>query len=134
MKKRLFARIAGLTVLTAMVSVAGADEPPAPLKHASAGQLGKILTGPNGMTLYTFANDKEPGKSACNGPCAENWPPFRPEANAPAPKAPLSILTRDDGSKQYAWKGKPLYYWKNDKKPGDTTGHKIRDVWFVAQP
>jgi len=134
MKKRLFARIAGLTVLAAMVSVGGADEPPAPLKHARAGQLGKILTGPNGMTLYTFANDNEPGKSACNGPCAENWPPFRPEANAPAPKAPLGILTRDDGSKQYAWKGKPLYYWKNDKKPGDTTGHKIRDVWFVAQP
>jgi predicted lipoprotein with Yx(FWY)xxD motif len=62
------------------------------------------------MTLYTFANDKEPGKSACNGPCAENWPPFKSEANAPAPRAPLSIITRDDGSKQYAYKGKPLYY------------------------
>jgi predicted lipoprotein with Yx(FWY)xxD motif len=46
----------------------------------------------------------------------------------------LSIITRDDGSTQYAWKGKPLYYFRNDKKPGDTTGHKFRDVWFVAQP
>jgi predicted lipoprotein with Yx(FWY)xxD motif len=113
---------------------AWADELPKPLKHAKAGGLGKVLTGPNGMTLYTFAKDAEAGKSACSGPCAENWPPFRPEANTPAPKAPLTVITREDGSKQYAWKGKPLYYWKNDKKAGDTTGHKMNEVWFVAQP
>ncbi len=34
---------------------------------------GKVLTNDNGMTLYVF--DKESaGKSACNGPCAGNWP------------------------------------------------------------
>jgi predicted lipoprotein with Yx(FWY)xxD motif len=126
--------IAAALALAVTAASASADELPKPLKHAKAGGLGKVLTGPNGMTLYTFANDKEPGKSACNGPCAENWPPFKPEPNGPAPKAPLSIITRDDGSKQYAWKGKPLYYWKNDKKAGDTTGHKMRDVWFIAQP
>lgn len=114
--------------------VARAAEPPTPLKQATAGPVGTILTGPNGMTLYTFAKDQQPGKSTCNGPCAENWPPFRPEAYASAPKAPLSIITRDDGSKQYAYEGKPLYYWMRDKKPGDTTGHKVGDVWFVAQP
>jgi predicted lipoprotein with Yx(FWY)xxD motif len=43
-------------------------------------------------------------------------------------------VTRDDGTKQYAWKGKPLYYWKNDRKAGDTGGHGFRDVWSVAQP
>jgi predicted lipoprotein with Yx(FWY)xxD motif len=127
--------VVGVALILAVTGAsARADELPKPLKHARAGQVGKVLTGPNGMTLYTFANDKEPGKSACTGPCAENWPPFRPEANAVAPKAPLSVITRDDGSKQYAWKGKPLYYWKDDKKPGDATGHKVRDVWFVAQP
>jgi predicted lipoprotein with Yx(FWY)xxD motif len=76
------------------------------------------------MTLYTCASDKEPGKSACNGPGADNWPPFKPEANAPAPKASLSIIRRDDGSKQYAYKGKPLYYWKNDKKAGRSAGRR----------
>ena len=36
-----------------------------------------VLTGPNGMTLYTFDNDKAgSGKSVCNGPCATNWPPL----------------------------------------------------------
>jgi predicted lipoprotein with Yx(FWY)xxD motif len=115
------------------VVVAGADSLPAPLKEAKVAQLGEVLAGPTGMTLYTFANDKEPGKSACNGPCAENWPPFRPEANAPAPKAPLSVITREDGSKQYAYKGKPLYYWKNDKRTGDGTGHGVNNVWAVAK-
>jgi predicted lipoprotein with Yx(FWY)xxD motif len=116
-----------------MVAVAGADSLPAPLKHAKVAAHGEVLVGPTGMTLYTFANDKEPGKSACNGPCAENWPPFKPEATAAAPKAPLSIITRDDGSKEYAYKGKPLYYWENDKKAGDATGHGAANVRAVAK-
>jgi predicted lipoprotein with Yx(FWY)xxD motif len=124
--------LAGTLCLMGVV-VAGADSLPAPLKQAKVAQVGEVLVGPTGMTLYTFANDKEPGKSACNGPCAENWPPFRPEANAPAPKAPLSLITREDGSKQYAYKGKPLYYWKNDKKTGDATGHGVNNVWAVAK-
>jgi predicted lipoprotein with Yx(FWY)xxD motif len=132
MSKTLFAVAAALVSVSAG-ALAPADELPKPLKHRKAGDLGTILTGPNGMTLYTYANDKE-GKSVCSGVCAENWPPLRPEANAPAPTAPLSVITRDDGTKQYAWKGKPLYYWKNDRKVGDTGGHKFRDVWFVAQP
>jgi predicted lipoprotein with Yx(FWY)xxD motif len=113
---------------------ARADDLPAPLKHRQVGDLGPVLTGPGGMTLYIYANDAEPGKSKCTGACADNWPPFRPAAGAPAPKDPLAVITRDDGTKQYAWKGKPLYYWKNDKKIGDAGGHKFRDVWAVAQP
>lgn len=70
----------------------------------------------------------------CNGSCAVNWPPFKPDANVKVPKEPLSVITRDDGSKQYAYKEKPLYYWRKDQKPGDVTGHKAGDVWLVAQP
>ena len=36
---------------------------------------GKTLVNDRGMTLYVFDKDKDvPGKSACNGICAENWP------------------------------------------------------------
>ena len=131
------ARLTSLVIALSLLAVAGtarAQEVPPPLKVAKAGDLGMILTGPTGMTVYTFANDKDMGKSACNGPCATNWPPMMVQAGDPAPKEPLSIITRDDGSKQYAFKGKPLYYWKDDKKAGDTTGHKFRDVWFVVVP
>lgn len=86
------------------------------------------------MTLYTFDNDKESGKSTCSGGCARAWPPYAPKASDPAPVARLSTITRDDGSKQYAYKGKPLYHFRRDKKPGDTTGHGAGDRWWVVKP
>ncbi len=121
-------------LLLGAVHIARAGKPPAPLKEAKAGDLGTILIDPEGMTLDTFAHDTEPGKSTCNGPCVENWPPFTPMANAPAPKPPLSVITHDDGTMQYAYKGKPLYRYIKDQKPGDTMGQKFRDRWFAAQP
>ena len=130
MKKLLVSLIVATFAIT---SIAFAQTP-APLKEAKAGDLGTILTGPNSMTLYTFANDKEMGKSACSGSCAETWPAFLVGAKDPAPKEPLSVITRPDGSKQYAYKGKPLYYFKNDNAPGDTKGDKFRGIWFAAKP
>jgi predicted lipoprotein with Yx(FWY)xxD motif len=126
--------VAITSALFAFGALAWADDPSPPLKSASAGALGAILVGPNGMTLYTFVTDKDDGKSTCTGSCARKWPPLGPAANAPAPKAPLGTITRDDGSRQYTWKGKPLYYYSEDKKPGDTTGHEVGRSWFVVQP
>src|SRR5690349_24406914 len=34
-----------------------------------------------GMTLYTFDNDKEANRSACNGNCANVWPALKAEAS-----------------------------------------------------
>ena len=90
-----------------------------------------VLVGPNGMTLYTFDRDAM-GKSACNGPCAANWPPLMAQAGAAA-SGDWSIVTRDDGSKQWAYNGKPLYLWIQDKAPGDMTGEgKADNTWHVA--
>ena len=94
---------------------------------------GPVLTDGKGMSLYTFDKDAE-GKSACNGPCATNWPPLMAEANM-KPAANYTIITRDDGGKQWAYKGKPLYTWKNDKKPGDITGDGfLNGAWHMAKP
>ena len=93
---------------------------------------GKVLVDDKGMTLYTFDKDAG-GKSACNGKCAENWPPLKMDAAAAAP-AGYSIIVRDDGTRQWAYKGKPLYGWVKDKKPGDTTGDGFNKVWYIAQP
>jgi predicted lipoprotein with Yx(FWY)xxD motif len=91
-----------------------------------------VLVGPNGMTLYTFDKDTS-GKSVCNGPCAGNWPPFM-AAEADQASGEYSVITRDDGMKQWAMKGKPLYYWSKDSKPGDKTGDGFNKVWQVAKP
>ena len=43
-------------------------------------------------------------------------------------------MTRDDGSKQWAYKGKPVYYWAKDQKAGDRTGDGVNSVWHVVKP
>ncbi len=91
------------------------------------------LVGNNGMTLYTFDKDVAgSGKSVCNGPCATNWPPLSAQAGDQA-SGDWSIVTRDDGAKQWAYRGKPLYFWVKDQKPGDTTGDGFNNVWRVAK-
>jgi predicted lipoprotein with Yx(FWY)xxD motif len=101
---------------------------------APAKVAGDMLTGSNGMTLYTFDKDTAgSGKSVCNGPCAGNWPPLYVMDGESAP-ADYSVVTRDDGKKQWALKGKPLYYWAKDQKPGDKTGDGFNNVWHVAKP
>lgn len=94
---------------------------------------GKALVDAKKMTLYTFDNDKTAGKSACNGPCATSWPPLMAMADAKA-SGEWTVITRDDGAKQWAYKGKPLYTWAKDTKPGDVTGDGFNNVWRIAQP
>jgi predicted lipoprotein with Yx(FWY)xxD motif len=104
----------------------------APTKTGDSAK-GKVLTNDKGMTLYVFDKDSD-GKSACNGPCTGNWPPLMAAASA-TPMGDYTIITRDDGSKQWAHKGRPLYTWKDDKKPGDINGDGFANgVWHIAQP
>jgi predicted lipoprotein with Yx(FWY)xxD motif len=94
---------------------------------------GGMLVGSNGMTLYTFDRDAAgSGKSVCNGPCAGNWPPLH-ATDSDVATGDWSIVVRDDGRKQWAFRGKPLYFWAKDQKPGDTTGDGVNNVWHVAR-
>ena len=120
--------------LVAAMSLAavGAAQAGPPTKTGSTGK-GTVLTDAKGMTLYTFDKDSE-GKSACNGPCATNWPVLKAEASDAAGEG-YTIITRDDGSKQWAYKGKPLYTFAKDQKPGDITGDGfLNGAWHLAQP
>jgi len=93
-----------------------------------------ILVGPNGMTLYTFDRDKAAsGKSVCNAQCAVLWPPMLASATDVA-SGNFTIITRDDGAKQWAFKGEPVYYWSKDTKAGDMTGDNVNKVWHTAKP
>lgn len=93
-----------------------------------------MLVAPDQMTLYTFDRDVAgSGKSVCNGPCATNWPPLMAAQGAKA-SGDYSLVTRDDGQLQWAFKGKPLYRWIKDSKPGDATGEGFNGVWHVARP
>ena len=93
-----------------------------------------VLIGPTGMTLYTFARDTTgSGKSVCNGQCATNWPPLMASDSAKS-MGDYSVVMRDDGKKQWAYKGSPLYYWVKDAKAGDRTGDGVAGAWKIARP
>jgi predicted lipoprotein with Yx(FWY)xxD motif len=65
------------------------------------------------MTLYYFKNDTL-GKSACQGPCVENWPQYYREAVVPKDGLAASdfgTITWVDDKKQATYKGMPLYYF-----------------------
>lgn len=114
---------------TVGVTAAFAAEPATMAPTAKNG----MFVDAKGMTLYTFDKDTA-GKSACNGPCATNWPPLLVADGAKA-SGDWSIVTRDDGLKQWAYKGKPVYAWSKDTKPGDTTGDGfLNGAWHIAKP
>lgn len=81
-----------------------------------------MMTDEKGMTLYTFDKDSG-GKSMCNDDCAKYWPPMMAPTGAKA-EGKWTVIKRDDGKMQWAYDGKPLYYYEDDKKPGDMTGDK----------
>ncbi len=127
-KSKIFAAVAALAMLTS--AAAFADMAPAKTAETSKG---KAFVDATGMTLYTFDKDSV-GKSACNGPCAANWPPLAAASDAKA-SGDWTVVTRDDGSKMWAFKGKPVYTFAKDTKAGDTNGDGfLNGAWHIAKP
>lgn len=117
-----FCLISGLSATLLLGGAARADE---------VMKKDGILVNSAGMTVYTFDKDSAgSGASACNGPCSDNWPAVAPSANV---AAPYSVITREDGAKQLAYQGKPLYLFKKDSKPGDRNGDNFKDIWHVVK-
>jgi predicted lipoprotein with Yx(FWY)xxD motif len=113
--------------------VYAADKMPAGVQSRKADSGMVVLADAKGMTLYTSDKDMK-GVSMCSGQCAMNWPPLAAVANA-KPMGDWTIVTRDDGSKQWAYKGKPLYTFAKDAKPGETTGDgAAKGIWHVVTP
>jgi predicted lipoprotein with Yx(FWY)xxD motif len=103
--------------------------------RSAESDLGEILVGQDGMTLYGFTNDLD-GVSTCTGTCADAWPPVLVGADwtvGPGlDSGVFSTVRRDDGSEQLVAGKWPLYYYSGDAAPGDVTGQGSGDVWFVV--
>lgn len=112
---------------------AGFDAPfatPIGVTLEDAGRSGRVYADAQGMTLYTFDKDTT-GKSACYSECSVTWPPLMAQSNV-TPFGDWSIVLRDDGVRQWALRGQPLYTFVKDEKPGDKTGDGLADVWHTA--
>ena len=97
--------------------------------------LGDTLVDGMGKTLYVFENDAD-GKSTCNGACASTWPPLMvtgdPVLGDGLDKSLFTVITRDDGTKQVAVAGQPLYTYAPDTKAGDVNGQGVGNLWYAA--
>ncbi len=130
MKRQLaiFGAIAALVALALPGIVAAADT------QAVAGRVieghGTLMVATsNQMTLYTFDKDVAgSGVSTCTGGCLTNWPALTitagdtPTGGAGVTGALGTIIRADNGATQVTYNGLPLYFFINDKAPGDTLG------------
>ena len=92
--------------------------------------VGQYLADSAGNALYTYGPD-QPGVSNCSGLCTYNWPIYEATTTTNLP-ANVTVITRSDGSKQYAYKDQPLYTFTDDA-PGQVTGNNVND-FHVAKP
>lgn len=86
-----------------------------------------------GFTLYAFDSDLGSAGSTCNDSCATSWPPVLVTDGEVANISGLSLVTRDDGSSQAAYKGRPLYFYSGDTEASDTSGQSVSGWWKVGQ-
>jgi len=114
-----------------LAGLAGSVQAAAPAQEGKTDK-GEALVDTSGKALYTYDKDAE-GKSNCNDKCAQNWPPLAVKADAKE-EGDWTIIKRDDGSSQWAYKGKPLYTWVKDEKSGVAGGDGVGGVWHLATP
>lgn len=118
----------------------GGEAPPPPKPEATTAPAKVILTkqGPKlvdlkGMTLYYYERDTTGKTSNCNGKCTESWVPLAATAEAKA-IGDFTVINRDDGSKMWAYRYRPLYTSSTDKAPGDANGNATTLQWRIARP
>ena len=92
-----------------------------------------VFTDARGMTLYTTDTDRTPNTSSCYDNCVHNWPAFNP-AESDRDTGDWKIITRADGTRQWAYKGKPVYHFLLDRIAGDVKGDGIGNVWHAVRP
>ncbi len=84
------------------------------------------------MSLYTYDKD-QPGISNCTDGCTSVWTPALLAADTVMGEN-YSLIERGDGSFQAAFRGRPLYLYAGDRKPGDINGDGIDGMWRLARP
>jgi predicted lipoprotein with Yx(FWY)xxD motif len=116
-----------ISVIAALV-LAGCSQTPGARVTSYAAEP-TLLTASNGMTLYVFDKDQG-GEPKCNGKCAVNWPPYIAAADETKPEI-WQTVQRADGTAQWTYAGKPVYFFKGDEAAGDTKGDGKDGVWHI---
>jgi predicted lipoprotein with Yx(FWY)xxD motif len=136
-----FRRFAVVVLATGLAAcgVAAAAIGPATVS-ARTSSLGEILVGATGRTLYE-SSAETPGRLACTGSCLVTWPPLvvaagiRPVAGRGAKASYLGTTKRPDGRLQVTYRGRALYLFSGDRKPGQLHGEGAAGgLWHAVAP
>jgi predicted lipoprotein with Yx(FWY)xxD motif len=128
--KKILLTICLTIVIVASIIFLGCS-PAYTVKYTYKQGTGYYLTDGKGIALYYYYNKDIQGntvtgpRSVCTGTCATSWPPFYTDTlvlTRTISPDNFTVFTRDDGKKQLAYQGWPLYYSSQDKQPGDTNG------------
>ncbi|MGR9373356.1 COG4315 family predicted lipoprotein [Rhizobium leguminosarum] len=119
-----------LIAIGALTVLAGSAFAAEPAKTVDT-KMGKVLATENGMVLYTFDKDTK-GKSNCDKDCLKKWPAFHAGAKAKA-EGEWTLVKAADGKEMWAYEGKPLYTYVEDKKAGEANGDGVGGVWHAAK-
>ncbi len=101
---------------------------------------GEILATSKGMPLYRrsshdnfykqryiYTKGKKVGTSGCDAECLKVWAPLRASDSDQA-SGYWEVVTRPDGSRQWAFKGSAIYTYSKDKADGTATGDNRYDL------
>ena len=121
-------------------SSTAATAPAIALGTATASGVGKYITDANGRSVYAFMKDKK-NVSTCADACAAAWPPLGATSAASTDSSVKSTMvgtiTRSDTKTQTTYNGMPVYYYEDDKQPGDIKGqgkNEFGGLWYVVSP
>lgn len=132
MIKPRFALVLAPAVLSTLLTLAPAGADPAPPAEIRGQGAAAKLMDPQGRPLYVYDLDQR-GKPTCYNACASSWPPVVAPRDA-KPTGHWTTVTRHDGTKQWAYAGRPVYFWKNDIASGSRGAVPISKYWHVAKP
>jgi predicted lipoprotein with Yx(FWY)xxD motif len=116
------------------------DEPPEGLTDklvaTTLAPMGNVVTDEEGWVLYRYEEDTtDPPTSRCDSECARVWPPAVSDGNPDLvgiPSDAVGLLVRENGTRQLTLRGRPLYRYIGDSKPGEFNGQGVEARWFVV--
>jgi len=89
------------------------------IRIIDSSSFGPVLHDGRGQAIYAFTYDR-PNRSRCYGECAHDWPPVKTVGRPrPARRVDADLLgttRRTDGSTQVTYKGRPLYFYRNEAR------------------
>jgi predicted lipoprotein with Yx(FWY)xxD motif len=99
------------------------------VRVATAAEL--VIADARGMSLYTYDKDTSRNASCVDG-CAVSWQAAI-AAGTSRPDGDWSLLDRKDGTRQWLYRGAPLYAFAEDKAIGEAAGDGAGGgAWHVA--